>query len=189
MQASFIQAARKLLPSYTAAHISFYLPYAKHFFDIPGLGFNIHFGAIAGIFGSSFLRKARDAGRLVFTWTINEERWMEWCIQKNADGQQKGTSSSSSSGWESKFGEVGGAKKLVDGVITDDPKLYLEVCERWEDEQDGKTLRKKLGLYKGLKQRVGGIFQLIMFHVLTTGFYFTRRYQGKFDLLKDVKKA
>ncbi len=40
-------------------------------------------------------------------WTVNEEQWMEWSIRKG-----------------------------VDGVITDDPKLFLEVCQRWEEKSE-----------------------------------------------------
>jgi len=41
--------------------------------------------------------------RNLFVWTVNEEEWMEWSIRKG-----------------------------VDGVVTDDPKKFLDVCRRWE---------------------------------------------------------
>lgn len=39
----------------------------------------------------------------MFVWTVNEEQWMRWSI-----------------------------KKGVDGVVTDDPKKYLDVCEEYD---------------------------------------------------------
>lgn len=55
-----------------------------------------------GPFGAKFLRDARRLRRLVYVWTVNEEAMMKWSI-----------------------------KKEVDGVITDDPKKFLDVCDRW----------------------------------------------------------
>lgn len=39
----------------------------------------------------------------MFAWTVNEEDMMKWCI-----------------------------KNGMDGVLTDDPTKFLEVCEDWE---------------------------------------------------------
>jgi phosphatidylglycerol phospholipase C len=57
-----------------------------------------------GSYGAKFLRDAKAAGRPVIGWTINEENMMRWSI-----------------------------KHELDGVITDDPKRFLEVCDEWED--------------------------------------------------------
>lgn len=57
---------------------------------------------LIGPCGKLFMRKARKLKRKVYVWTVNEEHWMEWSIRKR-----------------------------VDGVITDDPRLFLEVCERY----------------------------------------------------------
>lgn len=56
-----------------------------------------------GPIGNKFLRDAKAARRPIFAWTVNEEAMMRWCI-----------------------------KHELDGVITDDPKRYLEVCDDWE---------------------------------------------------------
>jgi hypothetical protein len=63
---------------------------------------------LVGPCGTRFIAAARRAGRNIFVWTVNEEEWMEWSIRKE-----------------------------LDGVISDDPKLYLEVCDRWRDDKDG----------------------------------------------------
>jgi phosphatidylglycerol phospholipase C len=56
---------------------------------------------MVGPFGNSFLKDAKKANRSTFLWTVNDEVWMKWSICKG-----------------------------VDGVITDDPKKYLEVSEQ-----------------------------------------------------------
>jgi phosphatidylglycerol phospholipase C len=61
---------------------------------------------MVGPFGNSFLNDAKKAGRAVFYWTVNDEEWMKWCIGKG-----------------------------INGVITDDPKKYLEVCENYQGEK------------------------------------------------------
>lgn len=47
----------------------------------------------------------KKAKRSLFLWTVNDEKTMKWSIRKE-----------------------------VDGVITDDPKKYLEVCESYAGE-------------------------------------------------------
>lgn len=58
--------------------------------------------SLVGPVGASFRAAARRAGRRLFAWTVNDEAWMAWCV-----------------------------RKAVDGVITDDPRLFGEVCERF----------------------------------------------------------
>lgn len=58
---------------------------------------------LMGPAGARFLRDAKSLGRPVLCWTVNEENLMRWSI-----------------------------KNGLDGVITDDPKRFLEVCDQWE---------------------------------------------------------
>ena len=59
--------------------------------------------------GRAFTRKAQCDNRPVFAWTVNEERRMRWGIRHG-----------------------------LDGVITDDPKLFLDVRKGWhESKSDG----------------------------------------------------
>ncbi|CCF39656.1 glycerophosphoryl diester phosphodiesterase [Colletotrichum higginsianum] len=62
--------------------------------------------SLVGPAGKLFIRDVRKAGRRLFVWTVNDEEWMEWSIRAGADG-----------------------------VITDDPELFLEVCRRWEGRE------------------------------------------------------
>jgi phosphatidylglycerol phospholipase C len=63
---------------------------------------------LVGPRGSALLREVRKkkSDRSVLLWTVNEESWMKWSIRKE-----------------------------VDGVITDDPKKYLEVCKSYDKNE------------------------------------------------------
>jgi phosphatidylglycerol phospholipase C len=50
------------------------------------------------------MRDCKKQNRALFLWTVNEEGWMKWSI-----------------------------KKEVDGVITDDPKKFLDVCKDYDE--------------------------------------------------------
>ncbi|EDN94485.1 hypothetical protein SS1G_10359 [Sclerotinia sclerotiorum 1980 UF-70] len=65
---------------------------------------------LAGPGGTKFMADSRVAKRSMLVWTVNEEQWMRWCI-----------------------------KKEVDGVITDDPKTYLKVCEEYDSADSNKV--------------------------------------------------
>jgi len=109
---SYISLARKVLPGFAVAYIGLSWLYARRFFGVPGVHFNLLQKSLVGPAGGRFMRAARREGRAVFVWTVNEEEWMEW-----------------------------GVRKGVDGVITDDPKLFLEVCERFRNPSQAGTGR------------------------------------------------
>jgi hypothetical protein len=56
------------------------------------------------LWGKAFIRKAQRDGRPVYAWTVNDARRMRWDIQQG-----------------------------LDGVITDDPELFLEVRRGWHE--------------------------------------------------------
>jgi len=111
--AKYLPLCSKYLPGYPIAHIGFSIPYALQFLKVPNVSFNMHHKVVAGPGGSSFLREAKAAGRSIFLWTVNDVAWMKWSIGKE-----------------------------VDGVITDDPKKYLEVCKNYGGEKVRLPLRK-----------------------------------------------
>lgn len=122
---------------------------------------------LMGPIGGRFLRDCRRAGRPMFTWTVNDEDSMEWCIKKNTpDGR--------------------GEKPMLDGVITDDPKMFLEVCRRWEDELDGIVAPRKKGLVKTVKKGTLLWVKVGLLHVFATIFYILWRHVwSRLDLLSD----
>lgn len=68
-----------------------------------------------GWLGARFLRKAKKYDREVIGWTVNDEKRMRWCIRKQ-----------------------------LDGVITDDPKMFLDVCKNyaWNGQKEKFTWRE-----------------------------------------------
>ncbi|KAL6866126.1 hypothetical protein ACO1O0_002228 [Amphichorda felina] len=175
--ATFIAAARRLLPSHPMVLICFHLPYAGHFFEVANLGFNILRESLVGPCGSRFLRRARDADRPVMAWTVNDERWMEWCIRKNA-AAKRGPEATTT---------IATTTKLIDGVITDDPRLFLEVCKRWEDEQDGVAVSRP-ARREGVGGRVRSLVRLLAFPVVVRFLFLLGRWRGKFDYFTNVKR-
>ena len=85
-------------------HIGVSTPYARQFLKFPHVSFNLLKESLAGPFGTNFIRDARALGRPVYDWTVNEDVMMKWSI-----------------------------KQGLDGVITDDPKRFQEVCDDWEN--------------------------------------------------------
>jgi len=101
--AKYIPLCALHLPNFPTTHIGFSLSYARRFFSIPNVSFNMLQKILMGPAGARFLRDAKRLGRPVLCWTVNEENLMRWSI-----------------------------KNGLDGVITDDPKSFLEVCDQWE---------------------------------------------------------
>jgi hypothetical protein len=86
--------------------------------------------AIAGLGGSSFLRDAKAAKREVILWTVDEVSWMKWSIGKG-----------------------------VDGVITDDPRIFLEVCKNFPDEKPRLSWNMLVNLF--CMTMMGYVFRLM----------------------------
>ncbi|KAB5554542.1 PLC-like phosphodiesterase [Coniochaeta sp. 2T2.1] len=101
---SVIDKCRAHLPGFNVALIGVYLPEANRLLrEESGVWFNMLLLTLLGSSGGRFIEEARRKGRNLFVWTVNKEGWMHWCIRKG-----------------------------VDGVITDDPKKFLAVCEEWK---------------------------------------------------------
>ena len=102
--AKFVPLCAKYLPSFAITHIGFSLAYARQFLSVPNVSFNmLQATLVSPYFGPRFLKDAKAKGRPVYAWTVNEVSAMRWSISKG-----------------------------LDGVITDDPKKFLEVCDDWE---------------------------------------------------------
>lgn len=156
-------ACRKTLPEYPVAHIGGSLSYARHFLPLPNVGFNMAFHTLVRPYqGRRFMRDLHAAGRPLFAWTVNHPRWMRWCIERNASGA-----------------------KIMDGVVTDDPKLYLEVCRRYEDEVDGLAVKPRGSVREAFELAVG----ILMRHVVAKLFFWYRKHiEGKLDKLDQPKR-
>lgn len=89
------------------------------------MNFNLLQQGLVGPAGGQFIKAIRRAERKLYVWTVNEEVWMQWSI-----------------------------KKGVDGVITDDPKKFRELCDRYSqrNEKGGSLVElNKVGLMKKVK--------------------------------------
>ncbi|KAF5689801.1 glycerophosphoryl diester phosphodiesterase [Fusarium denticulatum] len=170
--ASFLQAARSQLPTYPLAHISTSVLYSHHFLRVPNLGFNLNHKTLIGPSGRLFLRELGKTDKLLMTWTVNEPRHMEWCIRQNLCHPRR------------RNGMIEGPA-LIDGVITDNPGLYLEMCERFENEMDGRLARPKLALTERIRKKAEMVAVVILTEALMMAYHVLRRMQGKFDFLRD----
>jgi len=91
----------------------------------PNVNFNLLQQGLVGPAGGQFIKAIRRAERKLYVWTVNEEIWMRWSI-----------------------------KKGVDGVITDDPKKFRELCDRYSQPKgkSGNLVKSdKVGLVKKVK--------------------------------------
>jgi len=56
--------------------------------------------------GQRFIRDVKALDRQIYAWTVNDSKNMDWCIRNGG----------------------------IDGVISDDPKKFLDLCESWDPE-------------------------------------------------------
>ncbi|KXJ91005.1 PLC-like phosphodiesterase [Microdochium bolleyi] len=113
--ATYIRLSRQYLPGFPLANVTWSPFYAGAIAKaVPGVALSVHRLALYSPFGQLLMRRLQRSGSRhpVYSWTINEESWMEWAIRRR-----------------------------LDGIITDDPRLFLEVCERHRRER-GNLLRR-----------------------------------------------
>ena len=101
--AKYLSLCTQYLPDYSITHIGFTISYARQFLALPNISFNSLQKSLMGPRGTSYIRNVKAKNRPLYVWTVNEDYFMRWSIDRQ-----------------------------VDGVITDDPKKFIEVCERWE---------------------------------------------------------
>ncbi|KAK5657348.1 hypothetical protein OQA88_3413 [Cercophora sp. LCS_1] len=146
---NYFTLSRTILPAYPLAYIGFSTLFVRRFLSQPDVNYNLLQKSLVGPAGGSLMRAIRKAGRNLYVWTVNEEHWMEWSIRKG-----------------------------VDGVVTDDPKLFLEVCERYPEK------RVKRGVVKTVRSYAGALFMQGVAAVLMVVFW---RRLGRLGKRKGVK--
>lgn len=102
----FLPLCQAYLPGFPISHIGFSTCYARQFLKVENCSFNMLQKVLLGPIGANFMKDVRKAGRQLFVWTVNDENLMKWSIQRR-----------------------------VDGVITDDPKKFKEVCDNYGDNE------------------------------------------------------
>jgi tubulin gamma len=139
--AKYLPLCSRYLPGFPVSHIGFSTLIASYFFAVPNVSFNMAQVILMTPWGRLFIRKAQNDCRPVYAWTVNEESRMRWDIRHG-----------------------------LDGVVTDDPKLFLEVRKSWhEGTKDGVTLMTWLDVLRM------NLFALIY----TVLFQFKFGFQGK----------
>jgi Glycerophosphoryl diester phosphodiesterase family len=118
-QSKYLPLCATHVPDFPISYIGFSTSYARQFFSVPNISFNMLQASLMGPIGASFIRKAQSLNRPVFAWTVNEEKKMRWGIRKG-----------------------------LDGIVTDDPKKFLDICD--EVERDGVVARKETLTWKEL---------------------------------------
>jgi hypothetical protein len=107
--AKYLPLCSHYLPGFAVSHIGFSILVASYFFKVPNIGFNMAQAVLMPPWGRAFMRKAQRDGRAVYAWTVNDERRMRWDLRQG-----------------------------IDGVVTDNPELFLEVRRGWhEGVKDG----------------------------------------------------
>ncbi|KAJ5179096.1 hypothetical protein N7492_002306 [Penicillium capsulatum] len=104
--ARYLPPRDKFLSGYTMSLICFDFSYARQFMRVADISFNVYQKILMGPLGHGFLEEARAANHQVYLWTVNAPNLMRW-----------------------------GIRHRVDGVITDDPAYYQQICAQWEAEQ------------------------------------------------------
>ncbi|KAJ8127521.1 hypothetical protein O1611_g6115 [Lasiodiplodia mahajangana] len=93
----------RLLPDFPVALIAFSPDYASAMLPVPNLNFNLYNHSFATSRGSRFIARAQEKHRLLFSWSDNSDEQMSRSIRNE-----------------------------VDGVITDDPFRFAELCAQWD---------------------------------------------------------
>ncbi|KAF2154823.1 tubulin-domain-containing protein [Myriangium duriaei CBS 260.36] len=84
--AKYLPLANHYLPGFSISHIGFSLTYARRFFDVPNISFNMLCDVLPGPGGKAFIRRCKNEHRPIFAWTVNTTDKMEWCIRRRLDG-------------------------------------------------------------------------------------------------------
>lgn len=144
--ARYLPARAKHLPRYPVTLVCVDLSYARQFLQVPLISFNVNQMILMGPLGRGFLDEARAARRKVYAWTVNAPNLMRWCIRHE-----------------------------IDGVISDEPGRFRQVCEGWEKEHAGVLVVPNPNLDRiPLRQRIEII--AVALYVICFGWILKRMY-------------
>jgi hypothetical protein len=134
--AKYLTLCSRYLPGFSVSHIGFSTIVASYFFTVPNVSFNMAQVVLMTPWGKWFVRKAQYDQRPVYAWTVNDESRMRWDIRQG-----------------------------LDGVITDDPRLFLEVRNSWhQGTKDGLRAKDVLDI---LRVNVFALIYGILFWVMS----------------------
>ncbi|KAJ6095146.1 hypothetical protein N7467_002659 [Penicillium canescens] len=142
----YLPARTQYLPRYAVSLVCVDVSYARQFLQVPRLSFNINQMALMGPLGRGFLEEAQAARRRVYVWTVNAPNLMRWCIRHK-----------------------------IDGVISDEPGRFRQVCDEWEKEHSGGLSLPDPKLDRiSFKQRLQ--IYVVALYVVVFGWFIKRKY-------------
>ena len=62
------------------------MAYSRQFLAVPDTSFNILQASLVSPYGRKFIREVQAHQRQVYSWTIIDEKNMDWCIRRGMDG-------------------------------------------------------------------------------------------------------
>jgi glycerophosphoryl diester phosphodiesterase len=115
----YLPLCEEYLPGFPVMHIGFSTCYAREFLPVNNVSFNMLQKILVGPVGHKFISEVKAAQRSLLVWTVNDAAMMRWSIRKK-----------------------------VDGVVTDDPKKFLEICDDFNEgsKPDGLSFRACMGI-------------------------------------------
>lgn len=148
--AKYLPLCSQYLPGFPVSHIGFSTLITSYFFTVSGISLSLHQGALMAPWGRLFVRQTQREHRAVHAWTVTEASRMRWDIRQG-----------------------------LDGVITDDPKLFLEVRDGWHE---GTPDRLSLGAWLDVVRC--NLF-VLLYSLL---FHFMARFQKKFSSKRTIRR-
>lgn len=104
--AKYLPLCDQHLPEFPISLIARTTCYARQFLSTSNVSFNMLQKMLIGPTGARFMRDVKSAGRQLFVWTVNEEIFMQWSIEKE-----------------------------VDGVITDEVEKFKRISQEWHEDR------------------------------------------------------
>ena len=82
------------------------MTYSRQFLAVPDTSFNILQPSLVSPYGRKFIQEVQAHHRQIYSWTVMDEKNMDWCIRRE-----------------------------MDGVIVENVPKFLEMCETYTEER------------------------------------------------------
>ena len=82
------------------------MAYSRQFLTVPDTGFNMLQASLVSPCGRKFIREVQAHHRQIYSWTVIDEKSMDWCIRQG-----------------------------MDGIVVNDVPKFLEMCETYKEEK------------------------------------------------------
>lgn len=127
-----LRLCREILPDFAIGVIDYVGARSREYLEVRNVAMNMRQESLFTFGGPQFRERCKEEGRPVYAWTINDKSWMKWCIENK-----------------------------IDCVVTDDPRLYLEVCANHKGDQAESRNKVFAGVIK-LRDLVLSVLYLLL---------------------------